>query len=381
MNLQTIKLGEVCSFVYGYGLPESSRIGIQFPVYGSNGVVGRHNQAVTQGPAIVIGRKGSIGKVHFSNGPCWPIDTTYYVEKTKTACELTWLYYTLLALDLTKLNKSAAVPGLNRDDAYEQDIYYVQLPEQKRLAAILAKADRLRRLRRYALAVSDTYLQAVFLEMFDKEAAREWPRVTVAEVAEQRKNAVRTGPFGSQLLHSEFVNEGVAVLGIDNAVENSFTWKQARFITEAKYKQLERYRVFPDDLIITIMGTLGRCAVVPKNIPLSINTKHLCCITLDQKRCLPTYLHSCFIRHPDVLQQLGASERGAIMDGLNMGLIKDITVPLPPLPLQKKFAQIVQKHERLRAQQQEAARQADGLFQALLNRAFHGELTKEAALV
>ncbi len=182
------------------------------------------------------------------------------------------------------------------------------------------------------------------------------------------------------MIYSEFVDEGVVVLGIDNAVENSFAWKQARFITEAKYKQLERYRVFPDDLIITIMGTLGRCAVVPKNIPLAINTKHLCCITLDQSKCLPTYLHSCFTGYPDVLQQLGASERGAIMDGLNMGLIKDITISLPPLALQQKFAQIVQKHERLRAQQREAARQAEGLFQALLHRAFRGELS-EAAVV
>ena len=62
-------------------------------MYGSNGVVGWHDKALTRGATIVIGRKGSIGEVNWSNGPCFPIDTTYYVEKTERPCDLRWLYY------------------------------------------------------------------------------------------------------------------------------------------------------------------------------------------------------------------------------------------------------------------------------------------------
>ena len=65
------------------------------------------------------------------------------------------------------------------------------------------------------------------------------------------------------------------------------------------------------------------------------------------------------------------------MAGLNMDIIKNLVIPAPPIPVQEKFAQIVQKHERLYAQQREALRQAEHLFQTLLHQAFSGELMGE----
>lgn len=272
-----------------------------------------------------------------------------------------------------------ATNWVNQASVRKEDLLSLEIPlpplfEQQRIAAILAKADRMRRLRRYALELGDGYLQAVFRQMFLGRNTESWPLVTVGELAERGQSTIRTGPFGSQLLHSEFVNAGIPVLGIDNVVQNRFVWAKPRHITEAKYRELRRYTVFPGDVLITIMGTTGKCAIAPQNLPTCINTKHLCCITLDERRCLPIYLHAAFLMHPKVLQQLGISERGAIMPGLNMGLIKELTLPLPPPELQETYARIVEKHTRLSAQQREALRQAEHLFQTLLHRAFTGGL-------
>jgi type I restriction enzyme, S subunit len=364
-----IQIGDVCEFIYGDSLKEANRRPGKIPVYGSNGIVGFHDEAITTGPTIVIGRKGSIGEVNWSNKPCFPIDTTYYVDKTKIPCDLRWLYFALLQLNPTRLNKSAAVPGLNRDDAYEQLILFPELSDQQRIARRLEQADRLRGMRRYALELSDTYLPTAFLEIFG-DPAEKFPAFNVEELAARKPHAIRTGPFGSQLLHSEFTDSGIAVLGIDNAVNNRFAWDERRFITPKKYEQLKRYRVYPGDVIITIMGTCGRCAIVPDDIPTAINTKHLCCITLDQKRCLPIYLHSAFLYHPFVRQQLRAATKGAIMDGLNMEIIKRLRIPLPPLTFQEKFEGMVERHDRLRSVQRESLRQAEHLFQSLLHEAF-----------
>jgi len=305
--------------------------------------------------------------------------TEFHVVRAGNLVISEWVYYYLrqesirerAARSMTGSAGQQRVPSQFLEEAV---IPLPPLPEQQRIAAILAKADRLRRLRRTARELSDTYLQSVFLEMFHTNASPDWPHVTIASLAKKGKNTIRTGPFGSQLRHSEFVDGGIAVLGIDNAVQNRFVWAKPRFITKGKYQQLKRYTVFPGDVVITIMATTGRCAIIPNGMPLAINTKHLCCITLDQSRCLPTYLQSCFLNHPTVLQQLGVSERGAIMPGLNMQIIKELIVPLPPLTLQQQFAAIVHEFERLRAQQREAEREAEHLFQTLLHRAFRGEL-------
>ncbi len=248
------------------------------------------------------------------------------------------------------------------------------LPEQRRIAAVLDKADDLRAKRRAALAELDTLTQSIFLDLFGDPKSSSWAMATVADIVDEAEGGIRTGPFGSQLLHSEFSNTGVAVLGIDNAVANEFRWNERRFISESKYRQLKRYTVRPGDVLITIMGTCGRCAVVPDDIPIAINTKHLCCITLNQTKCLPLFLHAYFLQHPIARKYLNQTAKGAIMSGLNMGIIKQMPVPLPPLELQHDFTRRVTAIKALKSKHRTALAELDALFASLQHRAFSGQL-------
>ena len=287
--------------------------------------------------------------------------------------ERDYLYFLLLSCRFVKWASAsvsgANLPRLDPERLLEFEAPVRSLAEQKRIAAVMARADRLRRIRRYALELGDGFLSSAFLRTF-LAPGEDFPIFPVGELALEKRGSIRTGPFGSQLLHSEFTDHGIAVLGIDNAVQNRFEWSERRFITPEKYAMLKRYTVFPGDVIITIMGTCGRCAIVPNNIPTAINTKHLCCISLDKAKCLPSYLQACFLHHPSVLKSLGVSEKGAVMPGLNMEIIKELLIPLPPLALRLQFAAIIEKHERLRRVHLEALRQAEHLFQTLLHRAF-----------
>ena len=247
------------------------------------------------------------------------------------------------------------------------------LREQQRIVDILDRADALRAKRRASLALLDTLTQSTFVNMFGGGEGR-WPSATIGEVASPENGSIRTGPFGSQLLHGEFTQSGVAVLGIDNAVDNQFRWAARRFIPDQKYASLKRYTVNPGDVIITIMGTCGRCAIVPDGVPRAINTKHLCCITLDRSKCLPEFLHAYFLRHPAARRYLEQKAKGAIMAGLNMGIIKAMPIPLVPIEAQEEFARRVAGVDKLKAAHLASLTQLDALFASLQHRAFRGEL-------
>ncbi|NKE10489.1 MULTISPECIES: restriction endonuclease subunit S [Kocuria] len=106
-------VGDALELKYGKALKAAVRRGGEVAVVSSAGVVGWHDESLVDGPAIVVGRKGNVGSVHWVDGPCWPIDTAYYVA---TGLPLRFVVEQLRRTEFT--NTHAAVPGLSRDGAY-----------------------------------------------------------------------------------------------------------------------------------------------------------------------------------------------------------------------------------------------------------------------
>lgn len=249
-----------------------------------------------------------------------------------------YLYFYLKKPDLVALaNKNttgANLPRISPKALEELPIKLPPLEEQKRIASkerIKQRIEQKRERQRELLAELE---KSVFHQMFGDGT----PTHTVEDISIK----MRTGPFGSQLLHSEFTDEGISVLGIDNVVNNKFEWGKRRFISEEKYNSLQRYTVSPGDVLVSIMGTVGRCAVAPQDIPVAINTKHLCCITADTNKVFPEYLQKYFLISENSKRYLAQQTKGAIMSGLNMSIIKKIPIFVPPTGLQNQFISIIE---------------------------------------
>jgi type I restriction enzyme, S subunit len=107
------KIGDIIELQYGKGLKTEDRKEGLVPVYGSSGIIGYHNRDLVKGPGVVVGRKGNVGSVFWSDTDFFPIDTVYYV---KTKLPLHYIFFNLQKQNF--LNNDAAVPGLNRNQAY-----------------------------------------------------------------------------------------------------------------------------------------------------------------------------------------------------------------------------------------------------------------------
>jgi type I restriction enzyme S subunit len=269
--------------------------------------------------------------------------------------------------ELLKVSMGTTVKRVNVADVKELPIAVPPLAEQKRIAAIAQKADRLRRIRRYALQLSDTYLQSVFLEMFGNPVTnpKRWKTVKLEDVCRE----ITVGFVGS--MTQEYVEKGIPFLRSQNVLKFILDLSSIKYITPEFHKKLKKSALYPGDVVVVRTGNAGSACIIPQSLSIA-NCSDL--VIIRPAADINGHYLTCLFNSAWGQGNVTGNLVGQIQQHFNIGAAREMLVHLPPLPLQEKFAQIVQKYERLRTQQREADRQAEHLFQTLLHRAFQGEL-------
>ena len=138
---KTHSISDLADIKYGFGLPEPKRIKGVVPVYASSGLVGYHNEAKVNKPSIIIGRKGNVGSLYFSEKPSFPIDTVFFIDEPKDGFDLKYIFYLLKKVNLPRYGGDSAVPGLSRDTVYSLNVEAPNILTQKKIASILSAYD------------------------------------------------------------------------------------------------------------------------------------------------------------------------------------------------------------------------------------------------
>ena len=249
------------------------------------------------------------------------------------------------------------------------------LPIQKKIAEVLERADASWEKRRQANALTEQFLQSVFLEMFGDPAQnhKKWKTLTILEVISKQKHSIVRGPFGGALKKEIFVPDGYKVYEQKNAIKNDFEIG-TYYIDEEKYNSMQSFAIVPNDLIISCSGTIGKVAIVPKDAKPGIINQALMKISLDESKALPVFMK--YLLETDHLQRLffGSAEGSAIKNVKPLKEIKLKCFPLPPLKEQIKFSELVQKIDFIQRRQKESDNELEELFQSLMQKAFKGEL-------
>jgi type I restriction enzyme S subunit len=285
-----------------------------------------------------------------------------------------FLHWTYLS-GITEGMQSHSTGIRNLDtDAYKAiKISFPPLPEQKRIVGILNEAGELRKLRAKADHRIAELIPALFHDMFGDPVSnpKQWPRQILPELCEG-KEGIKAGPFGSSLKKDCYTSEGPRVYGQEQVIAGDFSIGNYH-ISEAKFSEMLAYVVKSGDLLISLVGTIGKVIVVPDGIERGIINPRLLRV-----RPRTGLLHPCYLAHvltsPSIIQFLGGIATGITMGVLNAGILKKLDVPLPPFALQKEFAQRVIDIRELEASQATSRTRLDDLFQSMLHRAFNGEL-------
>jgi type I restriction enzyme S subunit len=285
-----------------------------------------------------------------------------------------WVYY-FLRQEHTRTRAARRMTGSagqRRVPAAFLEETCIPLPpveEQRHMAALLAKADRIRRLRRTAAELAGSYLESAFLEVFGDPTTN--PMGWEVHKLGEHLTFVTSGGRGWAKYYSASGDRFIRSLDVQM---NRIADGNAVYVTPPDNAEAQRTRVQAGDVLLTITGSrIGRVSPVPASVGTAYVSQHVAILRLDRE-VRPEFVSMFMSLDQGGQRQIARLQYGQTKPGLGFDQIHSFKVPVPSLDHQDEFAFIVREFERLRSQQREAERQAEQLFQSLLHRAFRGEL-------
>ncbi|MBU7029159.1 MAG: restriction endonuclease subunit S [Theionarchaea archaeon] len=340
------RLEEVIDLKYGESLPENNRIRGEVPVYGSNGIVGYHNQALVKGPGIIVGRKGTVGAVNWSNKDFFPIDTTYYIELKNSEINLKWVYYLVSSVKLDRLNAATGVPGLNRGDAASLLVLFPPKKEQQEIASILQSIDntiiKAKELIEKYKMIKQGLMHDLFARGVDENGnphtefknselgivPKVWKVKKMISSSADKVNAVQTGPFGAQLHSYDYVDTGVPLILIKNIIDGKIVDYDIPYITEKKANSLSRYRLKEGDIVFSRVADVGRAAVAEKKHEGWLISGQMLRVRLNNSSVSNLFMKY-FIESKTFQDTLRKRLLGSTRDSINTTILENMPIAIP----------------------------------------------------
>ena len=326
--------------------------------------MGTHDVQKVDGPGVVTGRSGTLGKVNFVPEGFWPLNTSLWV-KDFHGNEPRWVARLLANMHLERFSRGSGVPTLNRNLVHVVKVNVPPLDEQRRIAAILDKADAIRRKRREAIALTEELLRSTFLEMFGDPVTnpKGFPRRSIGSFC-------KTGSGGTPSRKKLARYYGGSIPWVKSGeLREEVVLSTGESITDAALAESSVKWIPAKALLVAMYGaTVGRVAML--GIPATSN-QAVCHIVPDASVALPEFMFEALqAQVPHWLEQ----RVGGAQPNISQSIVKETQMPVPSLDEQDRFARTAERIKRSKAACVVAADEADNLFHSLVQRAFRGEL-------
>ena len=341
-----------------------------YPIYGASGLAGKVNFYHQKQPYVAVVKDGAgIGRTTLNPAKSSVIGTMQYLIPKKNVLP-EYLFYVVSYMHLEKYYTGTTIPHIYFKDYKNEEFNLDNIEKQLEIIDALGRCKKVIEARKQELVELDRLTKARFVEMFGDpiQNPKGWDMPLIEEVVANEKNALKAGPFGSALKKEYYVASGYKIYGQEQVISGDCTFGDY-YIDEERYKSLENCAVQAGDVLISLVGTYGKLLIMPEVFEPGIINPRLMKITFDKEKINPYYFKF-FFQSESLKRALSENTHGGTMDILNLGIVRKIAMPLPPLKLQNEFANFVNQVNKSKVAVQKALDETQLLFDSLMQKYF-----------
>jgi type I restriction enzyme S subunit len=324
------------------------------------------------GEYLILGT-GGMPSIHYCNDAFATSTDCFVVRSMQKDISTKFFYYFLKAhIEIIEKGfRGAGLKHLSRPYLNNVKIPKPPLETQKRIVKILEKAEKLMELRENADKLANRFLESVFNERFGDPVQNEkdWEVFNISEISEK----TQIGPFGTQLHVSDYVDNGIPLINPTHIIDRKIKPDYHLSVSKDKYDELSNYYLKAGDVIMGRRGEMGRCALVTnKEAGWLCGTGSL--FIRPKEGIDPTFLLFC-LTHYSIKKVIENSSQGVTMSNLNLAIVNNLKVIVPPFSNQQNFTRNVKYFENMQDRQRQSKQAINNMLNMLMQNIFKGELT------
>lgn len=364
------KLGEVATYINGYAFKPDQWKESGTPIVRIQNLNNENapynyydgevpDKVKIQNGDLLISWSASLGAYIWHGGNAFLNQHIFKVAFDKTDIDKFFLKYAVTSklAAMAEQVHGATMKHIVKKDFDNTQIPYPPLSTQLAIVSELDKINELIRLKKEQLKDFDNLAQSLFYEMFGDPVENEkgWEVKKIGDLA-----LVKTGPFGSMLHKEDYICDGIPLVNPVHMKDFKIVPDLDFTISKEKASELENYLLKSNDVVFARRGDIGRCAIV------SEAEQGFICGTGSLFVRFSKEIESIFImyiiRCDSFSKHLISKAKGATMLNINSNTIADLRIPLPPLPLQRLFAQRIEQIEREKSEVQKSIQDLETLL-------------------
>ncbi|BBO78282.1 hypothetical protein DSCW_56990 [Desulfosarcina widdelii] len=345
-----------------------------YPVYGANGKIGFYDEYNHKKPTILVTCRGATcGQVHICEPYSYVTGNAMALDDLDAnKVDIKYFFHRLKSRGFSDVISGTAQPQITRSNLEYVHFFLPSLEKQKRIAAILDKADAICRKREKAIELADGFLKSVFLDMFGDPVTNQkrWPERKLSEISEIKSGVTKGRKFNGK--KTSFV----PYMRVAN-VQDGFINLDDISDIEVLESDVDKYKLCSGDLLLTEGGDpdkLGRGAVWEGKIDPCIHQNHIFRVRTKKEVVLPEYLSMQIGSNRGKRYFLRSAKQTTGVASINITQLKNYIALVPPMDIQERFYFIEKKFKDFRRKLLQEKHNSDNLFNSLSQRAFRGDL-------